>query len=193
VKNLLFIVLGIAGLTLGSKLLVDSAVQIAGYFGVSELIIGLTIVSLGTSLPEVATSIIAAVRGERDIAVGNIVGSNIFNIASVMGLASAVAPAGINVQLQALHFDIPVMIGIAVACFPVFFRRYLISRLHGACFLGFYFAYLVYLYLSATGHEGFAGYQHVLFRYVLPATVLVLCLMTVGGWMGRKRRLSAGS
>jgi cation:H+ antiporter len=114
-KNICLIVVGISGLVLGSKWLVDGAVDIAKHFGVSELMIGLTIVSIGTSLPEVATSVMAALKGERDIAVGNVVGSNIFIIVSVLGLSSVVAPGGILVPQAALDFDLWVMIAVAVA------------------------------------------------------------------------------
>jgi cation:H+ antiporter len=172
------IVVGVGGLVIGSKFLVDGAVEIAQYFGVSELIIGLTIVSAGTSLPEVATSVVAAYRGERDIAVGNVVGSNIFNILSVLGLASVIAPSGINVAAPALAFDIPIMIAVAVACLPVFFADYQISRLNGAIFLAFYIAYVVYLIFSSTHHEAFPGYQQALAYGVAPITLITLLFIS---------------
>lgn len=148
-RNILFIVLGLAGLILGSRWLVESAVFIARNFGVSELIIGLTIVAAGTSLPEVATSVIAAIKGERDIAVGNVVGSNIFNILVVLGLSSIVAPSGVAVDAAALKFDIPVMIGVAVACLPIFLHNHMISRTNGAFFFLCYVAYVAYLIANA--------------------------------------------
>ena len=148
-RNILFIVLGLAGLVLGSRWLVEGAVFIARHFGVSELIIGLTIVAAGTSLPEVATSIIAAVKGERDIAVGNVVGSNIFNIVVVLGLSSIVAPSGVEVDAAALKFDIPVMIGVALACLPIFLHNHMISRTNGAFFFLCYVAYVTYLIATA--------------------------------------------
>jgi cation:H+ antiporter len=186
--NVGLVLLGIGGLVLGSKLLVDSAVTIAQHFGVSELIIGLTIVSVGTSLPEVATSVVAAFRGERDIAVGNLVGSNIFNILSVVGLSSIVAPRGIDVAASALAFDIPIMIGIAVACLPVFFSGYEVSRLNGAVFLAFYLAYVFYLFFSSTGHAAFEGYQDLLLYGIAPLTVIMLIFVT---WRGFRRRARA--
>ena len=94
-------------------------------------LIGLTVIAIGTSLPELATSIIAAFKGERDIAVGNIVGSNIFNLLCVLGLASLVSPAVIPVAANALAFDFPVMIAVAVACLPIFFSGYRINRWEG--------------------------------------------------------------
>ena len=95
------------------------------------MVIGLTIVAAGTSLPEVATSVVAALRGERDIAVGNVIGSNTFNILGVLGLSGLVAPAGLPVRRAMLSFDLPVMIAVAVACLPVFFTGHLIARWEG--------------------------------------------------------------
>ena len=118
--QLALVVGGLVLLTLGSKLLVFGAIKIATDLGVSQLVIGLTIVALGTSLPEVVTSIVASVRGQRDIAVGNVVGSNLFNILCVLGLTSAVSPGGVAVSEQAIAFDIPVMVAVAVICLPIF-------------------------------------------------------------------------
>ncbi len=143
--NSALVLLGLFLLILGSRWLVNGAVVIAKAIGVSELIIGLTIVAAGTSLPEVATSIVATIRGERDIAVGNVVGSNIFNILAVLGLSSIVAIDGIRVSPAALHFDIPVMISVAAICLPVFLTRNLISRWEGVFLLGCYGVYLTYL------------------------------------------------
>jgi cation:H+ antiporter len=126
---------------------VDGVVSIAQKLGVSDLVIGLTIVAAGTSLPELATSVVASIRGERDIAVGNVVGSNIFNILAVLGLTGLVSPTGITVSSQALHFDIPVMILSAAACLPVFFTGGRISRREGLLFLAGYIAYIAYLIL----------------------------------------------
>ncbi|RPJ35205.1 MAG: calcium/sodium antiporter [Verrucomicrobiaceae bacterium] len=187
-KNITLVLGGLACLMLGSKWLVDSAVAIAQSFGVSELVIGLTIVAAGTSMPEVATSVIAAIRGERDIAVGNVVGSNIFNILCVLGLSSVVSPAGIEVSAAALRFDIPVMIAVAVACLPVFFSGYQISRGNGVAFLAFYAAYLVYLIFTATNHQALGTYQAAMMYFVLPITAVTLFFIT---WRGF--RASSGS
>ena len=116
------------GCPLRAPVVVSSAVEIAHYFGVSDLVIGPTIVAVGTSLPEVVTPIVAALRGERDIAVGNVVGSNIFNILCVLGLTSIVTPGGLEVSATALQFDIPVMIAVARACLPIFFTGYTLAR-----------------------------------------------------------------
>jgi cation:H+ antiporter len=187
-KNIALVLVGLAGLMLGSKWLVDSAVAIAQSFGVSELVIGLTIVAAGTSMPEVATSVIAAIRGERDIAVGNVVGSNIFNILCVLGLSSVVSPAGIEVSSAALRFDIPVMIAVAVACLPVFFAGYRISRLNGAAFLAFYAAYLVYLVFTATNHQALGTYQAAMMYFILPITAATLFFIT---WRGFREKAAS--
>lgn len=145
-------------------------------FGVSELVISLTIVAAGTSLPEVATSILASIRGERDIAVGNVVGSNIFNILAVLGLSATVAPAGIGVSQAAVAFDIPVMIAAAVVCLPIFFTGYRIGRLEGLLFVAFYAAYLAYVILAASRHDALPIFSNVMLYFTLPATALILLL-----------------
>ncbi|HEX3035373.1 MAG TPA: calcium/sodium antiporter [Thermodesulfobacteriota bacterium] len=169
---------GLGLLVLGSRWLVASAVSIAQYLGVSELIIGLTIIAAGTSLPEVVTSVIASVRGERDIAVGNVVGSNLFNIMGVLGLASVVAPDGIEVSTSALRFDIPVMIVVALACLPVFFTGSMIARWEGALFLGYYMAYTLYLMLAATRHAALPVFNVAMLYFVIPLTLLTLIIVT---------------
>jgi cation:H+ antiporter len=189
-KNVGLIAIGLVGLVIGSKWLVSSAVAIAQAFHVSELVIGLTIVALGTSMPEVATSIVAALKGERDIAVGNVVGSNIFNIVSVLGLSSLVAPEGITVSAAALRFDIPVMIAVAVACLPIFFTNYRISRFNGATFLFFYLAYLVYLIFTATEHEALGTLRVAMLYFILPITAVTLIVVTVREIALKKKSLS---
>ncbi len=188
--NVGFIVAGLALLVLGSQWLVDGAVQFAHWMGVSDVVVGLTIVAAGTSLPEVATSILAALRGERDIAVGNVVGSNIFNIMGVLGTAGAVSPGGLPVLGSMVDFDIPVMIAVAVACLPIFARGFVIPRWEGVLFLLYYVAYTVYLVLDATSHEAKAGYASMMMRFVIPLTVLTLALLAFRVWRSRK---SAGA
>lgn len=148
-KNLGLISLGLVMLVMGSQWLVEGAVAIARYAGISELVIGLTIVAGGTSLPELATSVLASLRGQRDIAVGNILGSNIFNIGAVLGISSLIAPNGIAVAPGALALDIPVMILVALVCLPVFLANFTISRKDGIGFLLCYIVYVVYLVMQA--------------------------------------------
>ena len=152
--------------------------------GVSELVIGLTIVAAGTSLPEVATSILAAIRGERDIAVGNVVGSNIFNILAVLGLSGLVAPAGLPVLGRLAAFDIPVMIAVAVACLPIFASGATIARWEGALFLFYYVAYTAYLVLAAQQHDALPVFSAVMGGFVLPLTGVTLAVV---GWRAWRR------
>jgi cation:H+ antiporter len=184
--NAVLIVAGLVLLVAGSRWLLAGATGIARGFGVSELLIGLTIVAAGTSLPELATSMLAALRGERDIAVGNIVGSNIFNIFAVLGFSAALSPAGIHVAEAALVFDIPVMTAVALACLPVFFRRHLIARWEGGVFALYYIAYTLYLVLAATAHQRLDDYREAMLGFVLPLTLLTLVIILWRTWVGRK-------
>jgi cation:H+ antiporter len=177
--NIGLIIIGLGLLVAGSRWLVDSAVSIAQFLNISELVIGLTIIAAGTSLPEVATSVIASIRGARDIAVGNVVGSNIFNILAVLGLSGIVAPAGITVSNAALHFDIPVMIAVAIACLPIFFTGHIIARWEGALFLGYYLAYTAYLILATTHHDSLPVFSQAMIWFVIPITALTLIVVTV--------------
>lgn len=169
-----FIIGGLFLLGLGANWLIDGAIAIATLLGVSRLIIGLTIVAVGTSLPEVATSVIASIRGERDIAVGNIIGSNIFNILTVLGLSGVVSSTGVTISASALSFDIPVMIAVAVACLPIFFTGHLIARWEGLLFLGYYVVYIFYLFLNATQHQSLAFFNTIMLTFVIPLTIITL-------------------
>jgi cation:H+ antiporter len=189
--NILLVIVGLCLLMAGSNWLIGGAVVIARLFGVSELIIGLTVVAIGTSLPEIAASVIASLRGERDIAVGNVIGSNLFNIMSVLGLSSLVSPHGIPVSQAALHFDIPVMIATAVACFPVFLSGFIIRRWEGAIFLGYYVVYTLYLILNASKHDVLPIFSSVMMGFVIPITVLTLLLSLLHARRQLKKRLSS--
>ncbi|MDO9624832.1 MAG: calcium/sodium antiporter [Pseudomonas sp.] len=180
--NLALIIAGLVLLVSGSGFLVEGAVSLARALGLSELIIGLTVVAIGTSLPELATSIIAAFRGERDIAVGNIVGSNIFNLLCVLGLASMVSPLAISVSPNALAFDFLVMIAVAIACLPIFFAGYRINRWEGLLFLAYYLAYTLYLVLFATGRPLAQTFGDAMLGYVLPLTVVTLLVIAARAW-----------
>lgn len=178
VTSLLLIVVGIALLVGGATLLVDGAVNIATGLGISSLVVGLTVVAIGTSLPELVTSITAVRRGERDIAVGNIVGSNIFNIGLVLGLPALISLDGIPVSSAAIAFDIPVMLAAAAALLPVVFTGLVVARWEGAVFLGLYVAYTGYLVLAATEHDALEGFTTVMAGFILPLVVVTLIAFT---------------
>jgi cation:H+ antiporter len=170
---------GVALLVVGARSLVTSATDIASALGLSELIIGLTVVAIGTSLPELATSVIAAARGERELAVGNVVGSNIFNIGAVMGVVAAVSPGGVPVEPSAVNFDLPVMVAVAVALLPIAFTGYGIARWEGGLFVAYYAAYTLFLLLDATTHDSLPEYSALMLTFVVPLTALTLMLLAV--------------
>jgi cation:H+ antiporter len=172
--NLLLVAAGMAALGLGGDWLVIGATETARALGVSELVIGLTIVAVGTSLPEVATSVLASFRGERDIAVGNLVGSNLFNLLAVLGLGGLIAPDGIPVPQGALTFDIPVMIGAAIAALPIFFTGYTIARWEGALLTGFYVAYAAVILMEAAEHPALSEFGMAMKFFVIPLTAFTL-------------------
>lgn len=173
------VILGLVMLVLGSRWLIDGAVAVARLLGVSELVIGLTIIAVGTSLPEIATSIIASVKKKGDIAVGNAIGSNIFNILVVLGLGSAVSPAGIVVSPQALQSDIPIMLVVAVICIPLFYTKYRIDRWEGGILVFYYAAYTAYLFLSATNNPASDPFTAIMTTIVLPITLLLILASAV--------------
>lgn len=172
---------GLALLVVGSGWLVDGAVALARWMGVSETLIGLTIVAGGTSLPEAATSLVAGLRGERDLATGNVVGSNIFNLLLVLGAAAALAPGGLPVPLHALRFDFPVVLAVAFACLPIFFTGHRIARWEGVLFLAYYAAYVLYLFLSASHRPSLPAFQRAMLLYVIPLTAVTLVTVTLRG------------
>lgn len=139
IASALLVLGGLMGLVFGAQLMVYAAVAMAREFGVSELVIGLTIVAIGTSLPELATSVVGALRGEADIVVGNVLGSNIFNILWIMAIVTQVRP--LPVHAQSLSFDLPVMIAFAVALVPIMLRGMIINRYEAAVLLVGYAAF----------------------------------------------------
>jgi len=176
--QVLLIVSGLALLVGGSHMLVTAATWFARILGVSDLVIGLTIVAAGTSLPEVATSIVAAWKGERDIAVGNVVGSCIFNILGVVGfagLAAVFAGQGeLPVPAAVRDFDLWVMVGAALACILVFITGREIARWEGLLFLLYYIAYTTYLVVAAQRHDGLEAFSDVMIGFVIPITIVTL-------------------
>jgi cation:H+ antiporter len=183
ITQILFVLGGLVVLVIGSQLLVNSATKIAESFGVSELVIGLTIVAIGTSLPELATSVMASIRGERDIAVGNVIGSNLFNIMLVLGVSSVVSSNGVAVQESAVRLDIPVMIGATIALLPICWNGFQIKRWEGFVLVSFYLLYVLYLLLDTNDHSATS--------VVGPAVFLVASLSVLGfsvtGYQGWRR------
>lgn len=170
---------GLAMLVVGADWLVDSAVAFARAFGVSDLVIGLTVVAVGTSMPEIATSIVAAMRGQRDIAVGNVVGSNVFNILAVLGVTGIVSGAGLPVSEAARNFDLWVMLAVAFACLPIMITGREIARWEGVVFLAYYMAYTAWLVLQAQQHASVQAFSGIMLGYVLPLTVITLVVSLV--------------
>ncbi len=179
------IIAGLGMLVVGSGWLVDGAVELATTLGVDQLVIGLTIVAAGTSLPEAATSLIAGLRGERDIAVGNVVGSNISNIFGVLGAAALVSPHGLTVAFKAGNFDIPVMAVVAVGCLPLFFARGRIGRPEGFLLLAYWVGYTAYVVHMATRHPNVLELRHGITAFVLPLVALTMIVVMA---QGRDRR-----
>lgn len=188
VKNLGLMLGGAGLLVLGSRWLVESSTSIALTIGVSELVIGLTIVAVGTSLPELATSVIATLKGERDIAVGNVIGSNIFNILAVLGIGAMVSPQGIPVSSTAIGFDLPVMIAIAISCLPIFLTGNVIDRWEGLLFVSYYIAYTTYLILRSTEHDSLQIFSKIMLLIVIPITVLTLTILTINNLWKRRQK-----
>jgi len=190
-KNIVLIVIGLGLLVLGARWLVESASTMAKAAGISELVVGLTVVAVGTSLPEVATSLIAAWKGESDIAVGNAIGSNIFNLLGVLGLSGVLAPGGIEVAPRILTFDFLVMVFVALVCMPVFYVDDDVSRGEGVLFLSYYVIYTAYLILEASKSSILPGIT-LFVSFYIPLTFIALVMFTVrAARLKRNKRNSA--
>lgn len=183
------VVVGLGILVLGSQLLVNSATDIASELGVSDLVIGLTVVAVGTSLPELATSMLAAFRGERDIAVGNVVGSNIFNLLCVLGGSGLLASDGIPVTDGALRLDFPVMIAVMFVLLPIVWNGFMIKRWEGFLLAAFYVVYVVYLILDSNDHEA----TDVFGPAALFVSALVILTFCATGFQGWRRHRESGA
>lgn len=178
--QLLLIVAGLGLLVAGSDWLVTASVVFAKTLGVSDVVIGLTIVAAGTSMPEVATSLAAAFKGERDIAVGNAVGSSTLKILGCLGLSGLLAgSAGLTVPSSVLAFDIWVMLAVALASLPIFLSGREIARWEGGVFLAYYAAYVTYIIMSAQEHAALPTYSAVMMGFVIPLTVITLVVSLI--------------
>jgi len=165
---------GIGTLAWGSHWLVKGAVEIAAGFGVNELVVGLTIVAVGTSLPEIATTLAAIRKGEHDLAIGNVIGSSVFNLLAVPGVMVLVNGAALSVSKSAVTVDLPIMIMAMAACVPVLFSQARVSRSEGLLFLGYYAVYAVLLYGRATSSMVFGQYQKAAWILILAMVGITL-------------------
>jgi cation:H+ antiporter len=141
---------GIAVVVLGAEWLVDAAVGMAREFGVSDALIGLTVVAIGTSAPELVTTVVSTLRGERDIAVGNLLGSSIYNILLILGVTCLVPAHGLELTPALVRIDIPIMVGVTLACIPIFISGRRVGRFEGGAMVGAYVAYLAFLLATQT-------------------------------------------
>ena len=142
-KKALFLIGGTVGLAIGAHFMVDSAIDIAEQMGISQIIIGLTIVAIGTSLPELAASMVGAIKNEADLSVGNILGSNLLNVLFVVGTVSIMSPLDVEPRTLTVHF--PVMLGICAMLLPIAWTRFRITRIEGGVLLTTFFCYMTYL------------------------------------------------
>lgn len=185
--SFLYAIAGLILLVVGARWLVDSAVLFAQAMGVSELVIGLTIVALGTSLPEVTTSIVAALRRERELVISSVIGSNILNILAVLGITGIILPEAIPVTNALIRFDILILLAASFACIPIFFTGHLISRGEGALFLIYYIAYMLYLWLSSAEHQALPAFSYTMLMFVVPITLITIFMIAWREWNKRKR------
>jgi cation:H+ antiporter len=179
--DFLRVVAGLALLGFGARSMVEGASDVARTLGLSDLVIGLTVVAIGTSLPEIAASLAAARRGEGDIAVGNVVGSNIANLLLILGVGAVLAPSGLPVAPEARQLDLPVMLVTAVACLPVALDGRSIARWEGGLFVAWYVAYLAYLVLAALAHPLFGRFVDAMVFFALPMSAVTLSVLLARG------------
>ena len=180
-------VAGLVLLVVGAEALVRGAKRLAAALGISPLVIGLTVVAFGTSAPELAVSVGSASSGQASIAVGNVVGSNLFNLMGVLGVTSLVAPDGVPVTSAVLGFDLPVMIAVALATLPIFFTGGVISRLEGLLLLAYYAVYTAYVVLAASQHDALAGFNTVMLLFVIPLTATALVIVALQELRSRRK------
>lgn len=174
-------------LAAGGRWLVAAATAMAQALGVDDAVVALTVVAIGTSLPEVATSLVATLRGHRDIAVGNAIGSNLFNVLGILGCSALAAPGGLVVAPGIENFDLPVMVATAIACLPLMVLGRRLGRAEGALFLLYYAAYVTYLVLDVREHAALPGYSKTMLEFVLPLTLVTLVGLAL---RARARRVS---
>lgn len=189
-RDIALVAAGLGMLVLGARWLVTGAIDVARLLGVSDAIIGLTIVAVGTSLPEVATSVVATIRGQRDIAIGNAIGSCICNILVILGVSALASGGNLAVSPALARFDVLVMIAAAVACLPLLRTGGVLARWEGALLLGYYAAYLAYLTLAAQQHDALADLRLVMITFVIPLTTATIAITVVQSMMAHRQRVA---
>ena len=188
----LLVAAGVGLLVWGASWLVSGAVAVATAVGLSQTVVGLTIVAIGTSLPELTTSVTAAIRGNVGMAVGNAVGSCIFNLGAVMGLTAVISPDGVPVTDGASTFDIPVMVAVVMLLLPIAFTGRRVAKREAWLFIGYYLAYTAYLLLDSAGHDALRQFSSVMLAFVIPVTVLTLGLLVGQETRARRSRGPVG-
>ncbi len=181
----IILLLSIILLGWGSDRVVDSSVVIARELGIDEFIIGLTIIAVGTSLPELVTSLMALAHRRCDLAVGNIVGSSIFNILGVVSVMTLVSSGGVTVTANNLSMDLPVLLASSVVCLPIFFSGYRISRLEGIFFIIYYLVYIVFFAVITAPDSFFGTYVRISMIYVIPSVFIIYVFIVLQ--LGKRR------
>ena len=175
-------VAGIGLLAWGGHLLLESTVELASDVGLSERVIGLTLVAVSAALPELVTSLVAVLRGQRDLAVANVVGSVLFNVLGVLGVTALLAPVPLSISPNALDFDLPVLLGVAALSLPLFYSGLRITRLEGLMLLALYALYGLHLVAFTTGMPLAMRLEHAMLRYVLLPIALLIAFGTWRAW-----------
>lgn len=188
-QSVLWLVIGLILLITGANFLVTSAVNIARAFGVSEAIIGLTILAIGTSLPEVVTSIVASCKGQRDIAVGNVVGSNTFNLLAVLGISGLFSSEGLVGSTQLVEQDFPIMLAVALLCLPLMFTGAVLNRIEGMLFFGLYLLYSAFLIGDVIGAAWLPSLSMVTWNVIFPVLFAVIIFSLIRDrWIQKQQK-----
>ena len=182
------ILIGLGFLTFGSNIFVKGAVELARHFGISEFVIGATVVAFGTSLPEIVTSMVAVWKNERDLVVGNVLGSNIFNLLAVLGITCIFSPNALLIEQGVLNFDFPVLLAVSFACLPIFFIGHKVGRSKGALFLFYYACYSLYILLKPGKHPALTTFEPAMLYFVIPLTCLTLGVFSFRQWQASKTK-----
>ena len=181
------LILGIALLTFGSNLLVTGASSIAKTMGISEAVIGLTIVSVGTSMPELITSLLAAIKGKTDLAIGNVVGSSLLNLLLVLSSCAIFSGSkGLQVADILIQKDFPIMVLTTLACMPIFWTKGQISRLEGGSLLAIYSLYLLDQVIPYTIPEFQYKFRAIVICFILPIAIIIITFKTINYWKSTK-------